>query len=179
MQFKSTELDGLYEIILPRFTDDRGSFTRTFATPFFEEAIWYVPVWRETFYSISKKNVIRGMHFQIPPSDQDKLVYVISGVIDDVVLDIRKNSPTYGKYIVRELSFENQKALFIPKWFAHGFLSKNENSIVAYMVSESWDPACDVGICFDSFGYDWWILDPIVSDKDKKHSSLSEFTSPF
>ncbi len=155
MEFNTTELSGLLEITLPRFSDTRGSFTRVFAAPLFEEKIGYAPVFRESFYSISEKDVIRGMHFQIPPSDQDKFVYVISGVIDDVVLDIRKDSPTFGKYIVRELSFENRKALFIPKGFAHGFLSKSSQSIVAYMVTESWNPACDIGIRYDSFGYDW------------------------
>lgn len=179
MQFNTTELSWVLEIELPRFSDNRGSFTRVFAAPIFEKEIGYTPIFRETFYSISQKDVIRGMHFQIPPSDQDKFVYVISGTIDDVVLDIRKDSPTYGQFIVRELSFENKKALFIPKWLAHGFLSKTENSIVAYMVSESWSPACDIGIRYDSFWYEWNTKTPIISEKDMNQILFSEFNSPF
>lgn len=179
MQFNPTELSWLLEVQFPRFLDDRGSFTRVFTSSIFEDTLWYLPIFRETFYSVSVRGVIRGMHFQVPPCVQDKLVYVIGWIINDVVLDIRTESPTFWQYIVRELSFENKKALFIPKGFAHGFLSKSEQAVVAYMVTESWDPDCDKGIHYDSFGYDWNIEHPIVSTRDLNQTLFSNFISPF
>jgi dTDP-4-dehydrorhamnose 3,5-epimerase len=179
MQFTQTILPWVYKIILPHSTDGRGSFTKVFHAEQFKSVIWYVPSFKESFYTSSHKDVIRGMHFQLPPSDLDKLVYVSSGSIRDVVLDLHANTETYGKYIAEELSVENHFALFIPKWFAHWFVSLSDNAVVHYITSEVYDPTCDTGICWDSFGYDWWIESLIISEKDIWLIPLSDFNSPF
>lgn len=179
MQFTKTILPWVYKITLPNSTDGRGSFTKVFHAEQFKEVIWYIPAFKESFYTQSHKNVIRGMHFQLPPSDLDKLVYVSSGSICDVVLDLHTNTETYGKYISEELSADNHFALFIPKWFAHWFVSLSDNAVVHYLTSEIYDPTCDTGICWDSFGYDWWLDSPIITEKDRWLISMSNFNSPF
>lgn len=179
MQFTQTALPWVYKIALPYFTDTRGSFTKVFHAEQFAETIWYIPSFQESFYTESHKDVIRGMHFQLPPSDLDKLVYVSSGSIRDVVLDLRTNTDTYGQYITEELSEDNHFALFIPRWFAHGFLSLSDNTVVQYLTTEVYSATCDTWICWDSFGYNWWVESPIISEKDRWLVSLSDFNSPF
>jgi dTDP-4-dehydrorhamnose 3,5-epimerase len=179
MQFTQTTLQWVYKIALPHFIDSRGSFTKVFHAEQFAEIIWYVPSFQESYYTQSQKDVIRGMHFQIPPSDLDKLVYVSSWSIRDVVLDLRTYTGTYGQYIAEDLSMDNHFALFIPKWCSHWFVSLSDNAVVHYLTSAVYDPSCDTWICWDSFGFDWWITSPIVSEKDRWLIPLSEFNSPF
>jgi dTDP-4-dehydrorhamnose 3,5-epimerase len=136
---------------------------------------------RESYFSISKRNVIRGMHFQLPPNDHEKLVYVPHGAILDVVVDLRKNSPTYGKYISIELSDQNKKSIFIPKGFAHGFKSLFDDTITVYNVATEYSSIADSGIHYNSFGFDWEIKHPIVSPRDVKFIGLNGFikNNPF
>jgi dTDP-4-dehydrorhamnose 3,5-epimerase len=107
------------------------------------------------------------MHFQTAPHAQDKMVYVVAWNILDVVLDINPGSPTYWKFESFHLSSENNQALFIPKWYAHGFTSQSEESITSYMITAGYAPENDTGINWDSFWFDWGIENPIVSEKDQ------------
>lgn len=178
MKITKTDLRGLY-IIKPKiFKDERGMFVKVFQEQVFKE-LGLLSNFKETFYSISKKNVIRGMHFQIPPFDHAKLVYVVEGKILDVILDIRKNSPTYGRCISLELSGRNKKAIYIPSGFAHGFIVKTDSAIVVYMQTTIYSPEYDKGIRWDSFGIDWGIKNPIISERDGNFPSLDRFKSPF
>ena len=173
-----TKIAGL-KILEPRvFEDTRGKFIKTFNGDFFKENGLDIQI-KETYYSISHKNVLRGMHFQTPPHDHLKLVYVPSGKIIDVVLDIRKNSPTYGETFDIELSSENAKILIIPKGLAHGFKSLEDNTNVTYLQTSVYTPECDAGIKFDSFGYDWNITTAKMSDRDLAFEGFHTFTSPF
>ena len=119
------------------------------------------------------------MHFQIPPRDHAKLVTVIQGTIIDVILDIRKNSPTFGRHVEIELSRENRRSIYIARGLAHGFGTLSDSAIAYYMVTSEYSPEHDRGIRFDSFGYRWPISTPIVSDRDLSHVPFDQFVSPF
>lgn len=178
MKIIDTEISGL-KVFEPRiFEDVRGKFIKTFTNDFFKENGLDIDI-KETYYSISHKDVIRGMHFQTPPYDHSKLVYVPAGKIIDVVLDIRKNSPSYGKYFSIELSDENGKILVIPKGLAHGFKSLQDNTNVTYMQTTCYAPKNDGGIRYDSFEFDWNCECPKQSDRDQSFPSLDEFDTPF
>lgn len=174
----NTEFEGLKIIETNNFQDERGLFHKYFSKDDFS-SLGLDTDFKESYYSINKKNVIRGMHFQIPPADHTKLVYVISGKIIDVCLDIRKNSKTYGKCFSVELSGAVAKCIYIPKGFAHGFVSLEDNTCVHYMQTSCYNKECDKGICYDSFGYSWNITNPIVSGRDLTHPKLNDFQSPF
>lgn len=166
-------------IIEPKiFEDKRGKFIKVFSDNLFAKNKLNIDI-KEVYYSISHKNVIRGMHFQIPPYDHIKIVFVSRGSIIDVVLDIRKNSPTYGKYFSINLSDKNGKVLFIPKGLAHGFKALEDNTIVNYMQTTCYSSEHDKGIRYDSFGFDWKCENPKISDRDKAFPKLKEFNTPF
>jgi dTDP-4-dehydrorhamnose 3,5-epimerase len=134
---------------------------------------------REVYFSLSDKNVIRGMHFQVPPAHHAKFVCVSRGAVRDVILDLRKDSPNYGKAEDIILSAENHHALYIPPGFAHGFLSLENDTLMHYLVSSEHSPEHDAGIRWDSFAYDWKITDPVLSDRDKTMPPFGTFKSPF
>jgi len=178
MKITGTNIIGL-KILEPRiFEDARGKFIKTFTDEFIKEQGLDIDI-KETYYSISHKDVIRGMHFQTPPYGHTKIVYVPHGKIIDVVLDLRKNSLTYEKYFSLELSSENAKILIIPKGLAHGFKSLQDNTNVTYMQTTTYAPNNDEGIKFDSFGFDWKCKNPKLSDRDLSFQSLDEFKTPF
>jgi len=178
MKIVNTPIDDL-KILEPKiFEDTRGKFIKTFTDSFFKEKGLDISI-KETYYSISHKNVIRGMHFQTPPHDHIKLVYVPHGSILDVVLDIRKESPSYGKYFSTELSSENGKVLIIPKGFAHGFKSLEDNTNVTYMQTTCYAPNNDDGIKYNSFGFEWDSSNPQISDRDVSFKLFNEFETAF
>ncbi len=180
MKLIETELEGVFIIENFYSSDDRGSFTKTFNKNFFEENN-LCTVFTENYFSKSKKDVIRGMHFQLSPFDHDKLVYVPSGAVLDVILDLRKNSKTFGKYICINLSELNKKSVYIPKGLAHGFKSLEDDTIMMYNVSTVYQREADFGISYDSFDFDWQVENPIISERDKNLISFEEFikNSPF
>lgn len=178
MKIESIELEGVYIIDNFNAADDRGLFVKTFNSNSFKENKINFEI-RESYYSVSKKDVIRGMHFQLPPDDHEKLVYVPFGEIIDVVIDLRKNSPTYKKHISVKLSAENKKAIFIPKGLAHGFKSLQDNTITVYNVATEYNNEADSGIKHNSFGFNWEVKSPIVSERDNSLEILNNFNSPF
>jgi len=178
MKIVQTPIEGL-RILEPRvFEDARGKFIKTFTHDFFLENGLDIAI-KETYFSISHKNVIRGMHFQTPPHEHAKIVYVPYGKIIDVVLDIRRTSSTYGKHFSLELSAKNSKVLIIPKGLAHGFRSLQDNTNVTYMQTSCYAPEHDAGIRFDSFGYDWLCDTPKLSERDRAFQPLETYDSPF
>ncbi len=171
-------MDGLFIIQPFVHHDERGSFVKTIHDGFYAEN-GLDPSFTESFYSISNKDVIRGMHFQYPPHAHDKLVYVLQGSILDVVLDLRKSSATYGQTFSRLLTAENREMLFIGKGLAHGFLSLESNSIVEYHTTTSQAKEAEGGILWNSFGFDWPVKDPVLSGRDKDFISFTQYTSQF
>jgi dTDP-4-dehydrorhamnose 3,5-epimerase len=178
MKFTKTELPDVYIIEPYTFADERGVFRKTYQDAFFKEGGIHISI-EESFYTVSGKNVIRGMHFQMPPFDYCKVVYVTEGVIHDVILDLRRNSPTYAKYISVQLSSENGKQVYIPKGFAHGFAVLSDRATVTYLQTTVHSAEHDSGIRWNSFGMNWGIKDPILSDRDRNFPALQEFECPF
>ena len=178
MEFQPASLDGLF-LIKPFFhADARGSFIKTFhAEEFAGHGL--ENEFRESYYSTSNKGVIRGMHFQLPLHDHAKLVFVTSGEILDVVVDLRKSKKTYGQHASFNLSGENRNMLYIPRGMAHGFCALTNNATVIYFTGTVHNSAHDAGIRYDSFGFEWPSANPVVSDRDKSFPGLGEFTSPF
>ena len=158
--------------------DSRGYFVETFVSNKLEEFLGYKINFCQDNESKSSKGVLRGLHYQLPPHAQTKLVRVISGRVLDVAVDIRKNSPTFGKYVAVELSGENKKQLLIPRGFAHGFVVLEDDTIFAYKVDNYYSPECDRGIAFDdkNLNIDWILNhDELnLSAKDTKQPKLNE-----
>ena len=129
---------------------------------------------------ISKKGVVRGLHFQRPPFTQTKLIRVIEGEILDVIVDLRKTSETFGKVFSIELSAENKRQLLVPKGFAHGYATLSESATVLYKVDQYYQKSYDTGIhpLSEDLGIDWGVK-PILSEKDQNLVNYSDFKSPF
>jgi dTDP-4-dehydrorhamnose 3,5-epimerase/CDP-3, 6-dideoxy-D-glycero-D-glycero-4-hexulose-5-epimerase len=178
IKYSTTSIGGLFIVSNPIFRDERGSFKKVLSRNDFEK-LQLESNFSELYYSINKKNVIRGMHFQAPPMEHIKMVYVINGKILDVCLDLRRSSETYGKYFSIVLSGGDDQYLYIPRGIAHGFASLEDNSIVHYAQTTCYSQEHDRGVRYDSFGFDWNIKNPIVSGRDKSFQSLADFTTEF
>ena len=180
MKINKTFIEDLLIIEPPLFKDDRGFFYESYNKKYLDEFISVVFVQENE--SKSNKGVVRGLHFQIPPFEQNKLVKCINGNILDVTVDLRKNSKTYGKSFSIELSSENNKQLFVPKGFAHGFQVLSETAIVNYKVDNFYNPKSDSGIIWNDkdLSIDWNLdVKPILSDKDLKLILVKDLKSPF
>jgi dTDP-4-dehydrorhamnose 3,5-epimerase len=169
-------------IIEPRvFEDERGSFFESFNEKQFRESTGVDLTFCQDNESISKKNVLRGLHFQTPPFAQGKLVRVSFGKVLDVAVDIRKDSRFYGQHELIELSAENKKQFYIPPGFAHGFLTLEENSIFNYKCTNYYSPVSEGTIQWNDkdLAIKWSIDEPIVSEKDQNGEKFSNFVSQF
>jgi dTDP-4-dehydrorhamnose 3,5-epimerase len=174
--FTPTDLPEVIKIESKTFPDERGEFSEVYkASDFKANGIGYDFV--QDNFPLSKKGVVRGLHYQLPPYTQGKLVAVIKGKIWDVAVDIRKSSPTFGKWVAEELSDENHRMLFIPPGFAHGFIALEDDTRVLYkMTDNEFTPSADRGIRYDDpdLNIPWPIERPILSEKDKKHPFLKD-----
>ena len=163
--------------------DSRGYFVETFRQDKLEEFLGYKINFCQDNESKSSKGVLRGLHYQLPPHAQTKLVRVIHGRVLDVAVDIRKDSATFGKYVAVELSGENKKQLLIPRGFAHGFVVLEDDTVFAYKVDNYYSPECDRGIAFDdkNLNIDWILNhDELnLSAKDTKQPKLNETNDLF
>lgn len=177
MRVQELELSGLFSIDNFQSIDSRGLFVKTFNSESFE-LINFSDSIKESYYSKSNKGVLRGMHFQLPPFDHEKIIYVTDGVIKDVILDLRTSSKTFGKYVEIEM-YENEKAILIPKGCAHGFLTISNSATVVYNVTSVHVKESDSGIHWNSFGYDWKVNNPIISERDNDLTNFKDFISPF
>lgn len=178
IQFTESKLPGCYVVQFPVFDDYRGHFVKTIQRSVFE-AHGLEGDFRECFYSTSFDGVLRGMHFQTPPSDHAKLVYCTVGAIYDVALDLRVGSPTYGKHEVYELSSGASNAVYLPRGIAHGFVVRQGPAVMVYHVTSEHVPSDDQGVRWDSFGAVWPVETPIVSERDRGFTALADFVSPF
>jgi dTDP-4-dehydrorhamnose 3,5-epimerase len=183
MNFIQQLLPDTWLVELKRIDDARGSFVKTYARSAFDAALGSIGTaasfdFREEFYSASGKDVVRGMHFQLPPHDHVKLVYCAVGTVHDVLLDLRKG-PGYGLSVSVQLDAKTPKLLVIPKGIAHGFISLCDGSLMIYKTSTEYAPTHDAGIRFDSFRHAWGCESPILSARDKAHPAFADFDSPF
>ena len=178
MTFIRTKIEDVVILEPQVHGDDRGYFVETFRENKLEEFLGYKINFCQDNESKSSKGVLRGLHYQLAPHAQTKLVRVIQGSVLDVAVDIRKNSPTFGQHIAVELSATNKKQLLVPRGFAHGFVVLEDDTVFAYKVDNYYSPECDRGIAFDdeALAIDW-ILDISelnLSAKDKVQPKLNE-----
>jgi dTDP-4-dehydrorhamnose 3,5-epimerase len=177
-EVRDTAIPGC-RLIVPRvFEDRRGRFVKTFHEELFA-GHGLETAGAEEFYSVSHKGVLRGLHFQLPPHDQVKLVYCVVGAVYDVVVDLRAGSPTYGEHAAFELSADEPAILYIPSGLAHGFCVRSEEAVVMYRVSRVYAPEHDTGILWSSAGIPWPADVPLVSARDQAFPTLAEFRTPF
>lgn len=180
MNVRTFEIEGL-KLIEPKiFNDERGLFYESFNANKYKEILGDVDFFQDNI-STSKKNVLRGLHFQSPPYAQGKLVTVLKGSVIDVAVDIRQGSSTYGKHIVAELNEINKHQLWIPPGFAHGFLSLEEGTIFSYKCSNYYSPQHENTLLWNdpNLNINWRIKDVIISTKDKEGQEFINFVSPF
>lgn len=172
----NTELPGVYIIETKVFGDHRGWFMETWSEEKYKKIGFNQCFVQDNHSFTAKKGTLRGLHFQNNPMAQCKIVRCITGAVIDVAVDIRKGSPNYLKWVSVELSAENKRQLFIPRGFAHGFLTLTDNVEFVYKVDNLFSVECDRSIRFDdpNISVDWGIIDPILSEKDLKAPLLAD-----
>lgn len=178
MELRESNIPGCYEVRPHIHCDQRGSLVKTFHAPTFQK-LGLCTDFVEEYYSVSAKNVVRGMHFQAPPDDHVKLVYCTFGNVMDAVVDLRNGSPTYGQSAIFELSAEQANMVYIPQGLAHGFCALSEQTTMMYKVTTVYTPQSDRGIRWDSIGLNWPVISPIISSRDQNFMPFKEFRSPF
>jgi dTDP-4-dehydrorhamnose 3,5-epimerase len=180
MKVKTTPIEGLLVIEPQVFNDARGYFYESYNKQKFAEAgIDYEFI--QDNQSLSQKGIIRGLHFQAPPFEQGKLVRVIQGAVKDVVVDIRKNSPTFGQHFSIVLTAQNKTMFFIPPGFAHGFETLEEDTIFLYKCTNVYNKESEGGLLWNDLflNINWQNIDPLISDKDKILPTFENLISPF
>lgn len=176
MEFVKTGLPEVVVVVPKVFGDHRGWFAEIFSARIWQDMGLASDFIQDNHSFSAQKGTLRGLHFQNNPNAQTKLVRCTRGAILDVAVDIRKGSPMYGQWVAVELSADNFKQLFIPKGFAHGFLTLTDNIEVQYKVDAYYAPECDRGIRYDdpAIGVDWGEIVPILSEKDQKSPLLND-----
>lgn len=178
MKIIPTAISGCFQLAPNILSDARGSFVKVFHEDVFRQH-GLATDYAEEFYSLSRRGVLRGLHFQSPPKDQAKLVYCPQGKVLDAALDLRLGSPTYGAHITLELSGENGHMLYLPPGLAHGFYTLSEEALMVYKVTSTYAPECDSGVLWNSAGIAWPDAAPVLSARDHLFQPLAEFASPF
>ncbi|MEO9651802.1 MAG: dTDP-4-dehydrorhamnose 3,5-epimerase [Roseobacter sp.] len=181
MQIEQTGLEGVVVLKPQRFGDARGFFCESWNRSRMAEAGFDID-WVQDNHSLSEAvGTIRGLHFQAPPHAQAKLVRCGRGAFYDVVVDIRRGSPTYGQWYGIELSFENGQQLLVPEGFLHGFVTRAPDTEIIYKCSDYYSPEADGAVRWDSCGIDWGFgnTQPILSQKDAAAPALDDFDTPF
>jgi dTDP-4-dehydrorhamnose 3,5-epimerase len=181
MEFKETIFRDAWLIKPPVYQDNRGFFLEFYSKKKFEDKNIYVNFVQDNHSMSVQKGVLRGLHYQTPPFTQAKLIRVIKGSVYDVIVDIRKKSPTYGKWQGFTMSAENFEMLFVPKGFLHGFITLEDNTEFMYKVDQFYEPSSDAGIIWNDpvLGIEWPVSEPTLSDKDQKLPGFTNFETPF
>ena len=178
IEVRQTGLEGVIEIVPRRFTDSRGFFSEVYNAAVFREAGIDLVFVQDNHSMSTQRGVLRGLHYQLPPRAQDKLIRVGRGAILDIAVDIRRSSPTFGQWIAIELSAEKWNQLLVPKGFAHGFVTLTENTEVLYKVTDVYSAIHDRAIRYDdpSIAVRWppELGDLILSEKDRKAPTLRD-----
>lgn len=183
MQLLNLPIEGCYLINVKKTVDERGSFEKLFHKPTFKLS-GLEDDFAECYVTKSHRGVIRGMHFQEPPSDHSKLVSCIGGRVRDGLVDLRKGSPTFGHSTSLILCEDEATAIYIPRGVAHGFAAHSDDSVILYMVGSAYDPLVDNGVRWDSIGIDWWAGSSapekiIISNRDQNFIKFNDFVTPF
>ena len=180
MQIEQTPLPGLLILTPARFGDARGFFSESWNRRLLAKHGIDLDFVQDNHSLSAQANTVRGLHFQAPPHAQDKLVRCGQGALFDVVVDIRRGSPTYGQWYGAELSAENGRQMLVPKGFLHGFATRAANTDILYKCTDYYAPECDGAVHWDSCGVSWALTGaPVLSTKDAAAPRLDEFDSPF
>ncbi|MFA6160302.1 MAG: dTDP-4-dehydrorhamnose 3,5-epimerase [Parcubacteria group bacterium] len=181
MEFIKTTLKDAYLIKPQVFGDNRGFFLESYSKKKFEKEGIGAEFVQDNHSKSEKKGTLRGLHFQLPPYTQAKLIRVVSGKILDVIVDLRRNSETFGKWEAFELSAENFQMLFVPQGFAHGLMTLEDNTEVLYKADNFYEPANEGGIAWNDpdLKINWPLENPILSERDSKWPNLKNFDNPF
>ena len=179
-----TPLDlGVLLVHAPTFRDDRGAFSITYQHQALAQVGFERAFIQDNLAMSHKAATLRGLHFQAPPHAQDKLISVLAGAVFDVAVDIRKSSPSFGRWVGRTLSADNGEQLLIPAGFAHGYLTLTDHALVAYKVSGDYAPDCEGGLLWNdpALGIDWPLdrLDVTINDRDAAYPTLADLDTPF
>ncbi|MBO9610066.1 MAG: dTDP-4-dehydrorhamnose 3,5-epimerase family protein [Paenibacillaceae bacterium] len=177
LQVRPLGLPGCYALVVPVFRDRRGSFVKTVRRDFFDRLglDWRFP---EQFYSRSRKGVLRGLHFQLPPMSQAKLIVCIQGEVLDALVDLRADSPAYGSHATVSMCEDDGTMIYMPAGIAHGFYAIRD-AVLHYHVSAPYSPPHDSGIRWDTAGIEWPEDQPLLSERDAGLPALDRFASPF
>ena len=175
---ETTAVPGVLIINLPQQFDHRGAFVKTIQEPVFNRYGMRTD-FMEQFLTTSKRNVLRGMHCQLPPHDHAKFVSCVYGRILDVVVDLRVNGPSFGACISAVLDASSARGIYIPPGCAHGFVTLSDEAITLYNVTSLYAPGSDSGVHWRTINFSWPVIDPIISERDQNLISLQEFQSPF
>ncbi len=178
MKKEVTEMDGCFLLKFKNFQDSRGSFLKIFnSNQFMDIGLEFSP--KECFVSVSHRAVIRGLHFQLPPHHHTKVVICLKGQAFDVIVDLRKDSPSFKKHLSFNLKEDDPTALFIPPGLAHGFQAIEADTQMLYFTDIGHVPMSDSGIRWDSCNIRWPLSDTVLSDRDASFPTLKEFNTPF
>jgi dTDP-4-dehydrorhamnose 3,5-epimerase len=175
---RKTKIPGCFELQLAKFQDQRGCFVKTFHREVFLRHQLEAE-FAEEYYSVSATGVLRGMHVQLPPHDQVKIVHCAAGEVMDVVVDLRTGSPTYGAFEVFRLSAERANMVYMAKGLAHGFYVIDGPAMVMYKATTVHAPEADQGVRWNSLNIPWPDPNPVVSERDRQFPPFHEFVSPF
>ncbi len=183
MEIKTFPVSGVLLLRPRRFSDARGYFVETYNAKVFAEAGIRATFVQDNQSCSVSAGTVRGLHFQLPPIPQAKLVRVLRGSVYDIAIDLRTGSPTYGRWISETLTADGGEQLFVPRGFAHGFCTLEPNTEVAYKVDGSYSPECDSGLAWNdpTLGIPWPVAAgaAVLSDKDRKLGAFRDFISPF
>ena len=173
MKYIKTGIEGVVILEADRIVDTRGWFAESFSQREFAENVC-ATVFVQDNEVLSRRDVVRGLHWQLPPNAQAKLVRVSRGKIVDVAVDMRRGSPTFGRHIAVALSADNGRQLFVPRGFAHGYSVLENDTVVIYKCDNYYSPRSEAGLRFDDseIGIDWGVNSPVISDKDRALPSL-------
>ncbi|MDI7260212.1 MAG: dTDP-4-dehydrorhamnose 3,5-epimerase [Thermodesulfobacteriota bacterium] len=174
MIFKETKLKGAYIIEIDPIVDERGFFARSFCAKEFEKYGLNPSIAQCNISYNEKKGTLRGMHYQVPPYEEAKMVRCTMGAIYDVIIDLRPESPTFKQWIAVELTAENRRMLYIPEGFAHGFQTLEDDTEVFYQISEFYHPECARGVRWDDpvFGVEWPADERTISPRDLEYANF-------
>ena len=176
MKFTETALAGAYVIDVDRLADERGFFARSWCEDEFAARGIAMPPLQANISFNPRQGTLRGMHYQLPPHEETKLVRCTRGAILDVIVDLRSESPTFGQWLGVELTAESYRMLFVPGRFAHGFLTLTDNTDVCYQVSAKYAPGAERGLRWNdpAIGIRWPFAPTLISDKDQHHPNFRE-----
>jgi dTDP-4-dehydrorhamnose 3,5-epimerase len=183
MQLIETEIPAVKVLVPKKFGDHRGFFSEVYSDKLLASLGIEARFIQDNHSLSAEKGVVRGLHYQLPPMAQDKLIRVVRGAIVDVAVDIRRGSPTFGKHVACVLSAENWKQMFVPAGFAHGFATLEPNTEVLYKVTNYYSPAHERGVRWNDpkLGIDWKTAEDaaVLSERDRKHPMLADMTDLF